>query len=167
MIKLSEFPSRRILILDSIETKANFLLFNQQLLIIGLNYDQQHYGRELFLEYSNELFTNHQLAGKVVAIDDISLLLFGGQTIAEILSFISRLEKLCLQVIIISHWDSQDEELNQLNAMIGHEALVLKLQKMSSGLSEHVDGEFLVYDDKEYREYLYKVTEKGGQLLHK
>ena len=157
------------MVLDSLETKANFLLFNQKFNIIGTNYPADNYGREQYLAYSDDLFDKHaeKLRGKVVAIDDISMLLFGGKSIPEILEFLAKLQILAQQLIIVSHWDTQDPQLDQLNALIGHESFVLQLQKLSSGFSEHVDGEFLVYDDEDYHEYLYKVSDKGGQLLHK
>ena len=169
IIKLAEFTTSQLLILDSLETKANFLLFNQQFVIIAINYDRQHYGKESVIDYSDDILTlrEESLKGKVVAIDDLSVLLFSGKSIPEILVFLSDLKKLVKQLIIVSHWDTFDSDLDQLNAFIGHDSFVIKLKKMTSGHSSHVDGEFLVYDEQEYHEYLYKVTEKGGLLKHK
>jgi hypothetical protein len=84
-----------------------------------------------------------------VIFDDLSVLLFMGMPLLELIKFIDEMFGICkrnhLNVVILTHVCKGDEELELLNVILSYYMdVILTVEPLASGFTDGVDGQLKI-----------------------
>lgn len=183
----------RCIIIDSIESKSDFLIFSmlkKPALLIALKQLPSHYytikkkfpcseleAVDVGMDFSAIINTIKSSEKKMVIIDDLACFLFQGVTVLELIEFVQELQIACQgkQLIICSHDIPKDTELKNLNMLVAYTSdLILKARRLESGYTLGVDGELEIALGPQSDEstavesiLLYRLTDGGVHYFTK